>query len=203
MQDSPVPEYPTSPRDEAKRRLTLNRVILILVGVVLLLLLVLLAAAVVPRWWAQRVGSMVDGRMLVGTGLGLGIGMVFTAAPLVFLGIAARHLRSIGKALSAVVVGLLLAVPNLITLAIVLGTGNAAHAGQRILDVDGPGFRGASLVGAVIGAAFAFWVIYLMWSRRRRGRELARLTAAEKARQADAAMPRLPGDSAAQPPRGE
>ncbi len=187
MQDSPVPEYPNHPQPATRRTLTANRVILILVGLILAVLLVLLAGAVVPRWWAQRIGSMVDGRMLVGSGLGLGVGMVFTAAPLVFFGVAARHLRSIGKALSALVVGLLLALPNLITLAIVLGTGNAAHAGERVLDVEAPGFRGGSLVGAIVGALLAFWVIYLMWSRRRRGRDLARLTAAEKARTAESA----------------
>ncbi len=178
--DPTFPDHGPVPPEETRRRLTLNRVVLIVAGIVLLVLLALLAAAVVPRWWAQRIGAMADGRMLVGTGLGLGIGMLFTAAPLVFLGVAARHLRSIGKALSALVVGLLLALPNLITLAIVMGTGNAAHAGQRILDVEGPGFRGASLIGAIVGAILAVWIIYLMWSRRRRGRELDRLTAAER-----------------------
>ena len=162
---------PPPPREEPReerRRITLNRVILILVGIAVLVVLFLLAAAVVPRWWAQRVGTMIDGRLLVGSGIGLVFGMVFTATPLVFLGIAMRHLRSIGRALSALFVGLLLALPNLVTLAIVLGTGSAAHAGQRILDVDGPGYRGGTAIGAVIGAVLAFWIIYLMWSRRRR-----------------------------------
>lgn len=172
----PPREEATEPREE-RRRITLNRVILILVGLAVLVVLFLLAAAVVPRWWAQRVGTMIDGRLLVGSGIGLVFGMVFTATPLVFLGIATRHLRSIGRALSALFVGLLLALPNLVTLAIVLGTGNAAHAGQRILDVDGPGYRGGTAIGAVIGAVLAFWIIYLMWSRRRRGRELDRLHA--------------------------
>lgn len=170
-QPSPVPAPP--PAEPTRRKASSHWVILILVGAAVLVLLMILAG-VVPRWWAQRIGSMVDGRMLVGTGLGLGTGLLFTAAPLVFFGVAARYLNSIRKALTALVVGLLLALPNLITLAIVMGTGNAAHAGQRILDVDGPGFRGASLVGAIMGGLFAAWIIYLMWSRRRRGRELTR-----------------------------
>lgn len=179
MPDTPPPPDSTIAGEQTRRKLTLNRVILIVVGIVLLVLLALLAAAVVPRWWAQRVGTMIDGRLLVGSSLGVVIGIVFTAAPLVFLGVAARRLRSIGKALSALVVGPVLALPNLITLAIVLGTGNAAHAAQRILDVDGPGFRGGSLVGALVGAALAGWIVYLMWSRRRRGDQLARMTAAK------------------------
>lgn len=179
------PNAPTDHVVEERRRLSLNRVIVIVVAVVVLVLLGLLAAAVVPRWWAQRVGGMVDGRLMVGSVLGLVTGVLFTAAPLVFFGIAGRHLRSIGKAVAAIVVGLLLATPNLVTLAIVMGTGSAAHAGQRILDVDAPGFRGGSLIGALLGAAVAAWVIYLMWSRRRRGRDLARLSAAKKARERD------------------
>ncbi|HHU09227.1 MAG TPA: hypothetical protein GXZ60_04330 [Intrasporangiaceae bacterium] len=182
MPDSPADHQPA----ERSGRVSANKVILVLVAIIVLLLLGLLAAAVVPRWWAQRVGTMVDGRLMVGGALGIVFGMVFTAAPIVFFGVAGRHLRSIGKALTALVVGLLLATPNLVTLAIVLGTGNAAHAGQRILDVDGPGFRGGTAVGAVIGAVLAIWIVYLMWSRRRRGRRLAELSAAEKAREEQA-----------------
>lgn len=178
MPDSPGDAQPTA----RGGKLSVNKVILVLVAIIVLALLGLLAAAVVPRWWAQRVGTMVDGRLMVGSALGLVTGLVFTAAPIVFFGVAGRHLRSIGKALSALIVGLLLATPNLVTLAIVLGTGNAAHAGQRILDVDGPGFRGGSAIGAALGAILAFWIVYLMWSRRRRGRRLAELTAAEKVR---------------------
>lgn len=159
----------------AGRGVSANRVILIVVGVVVLILLALLAVAVVPRWWAQRIGDVADGRLLVGGSMGLVTGMVFTAAPLVFFGVAGRHLRSIGKALAALTIGLLLALPNLITLAVVLGTGSAAHAGERILDVNGPGFRGGSLIGALLGALFGGWIVYLMWSRRRRGRRLAEM----------------------------
>ncbi|MCA1781342.1 MAG: hypothetical protein ABR500_01990 [Dermatophilaceae bacterium] len=157
---------------EGGRRVTVNRVILTVVGIVALVLLALLAASVLPRWWAQRMGTMVDGRLLVGGLLGIVMGMVFTTAPLVFFGVAARHLRSIGKAVSALLFGIALALPNLMTLAIVLGAGSAAHAGQRIFDVDGPGFRGGSLIGAILGAVFGAWIVYLMWSRRRRGRRL-------------------------------
>lgn len=174
----PSPDRQTEPPEqdqhqaEGRRRVTVNRVILTVVGVVAIILLVLLAASVLPRWWAQRMGTMIDGRLLVGGALGIVMGMVFTTAPLVFFGVAARHLRSIGKAVSALLFGIALALPNLMTLAIVLGTGSAAHAGQRIFDVDGPGFRGGSLIGALLGAVFGFWIIYLMWSRRRRGRRL-------------------------------
>jgi uncharacterized membrane protein YccC len=66
----------------------------------------------------------------------------------------------------------------------VVGNGSAAHAGQRIMDVDAPAFRGATLVGAIIGAALAVLVIYAMASRRKRNAELKELRARERERQA-------------------
>ena len=67
---------------------------------------------------------------------------------------------------------IVLAGPNLLTLGIVIGSGKAAHAGERTLDVDGPGFRGATLAGA-IGAAFAVAAVeYLLASRRWTRRKL-------------------------------
>jgi len=185
MPDTPAP----APRADnttvgPEDRVSLNRLILICIAVIAAILLAVLVIAVGPRWWAQRVGNMVDGRLFMGSVIGIVFGMVFTIAPLVLLAVAARHLRTIKKAVAALVVGLLLALPNIATLAIVVGTGSAAHAGERILDVDGPGFRGGSLVGAIIGSVLAAWIIYLMWSRRRRGDELARLSAEEKSRKA-------------------
>ncbi len=52
------------------------------------------------------------------------------------------------------------------TLGIVLGTGNAAHAGERILDVEAPAFRGATLAGALIALGMIGFVAFLMMSRR-------------------------------------
>ena len=183
-QDTAPDHNPAVEPSEESRKLSLNRVILGFVAILVFIVLVLIAAAVVPRWYAQRVGTMIDGRLMVGSALGLVFGGLFTALPLIFFGVAGRHLRSIGRAIGALLVGLLLALPNLITLAIVMGTGNAAHAGQRILDVDGPGFRGGTAIGAIIGALFGLWIVYLMWSRRRRGRELARFESESKAAKA-------------------
>jgi hypothetical protein len=66
----------------------------------------------------------------------------------------------------------LLALPNLFTLGIVFGPGNAAHAGDRTLDVEAPGFRGASLAGALLAVAAIGFVWYLLSSRRRARTEL-------------------------------
>jgi hypothetical protein len=135
-----------------------------LVGFVLLTLLI--GAATIPRWWAQQVGGQVDGSITTGVLVGLFYGFVFTALPLLVLALVLRLRRTWRWIAFGVAVALVLAIPNLMTLGIVLGTGNAAHAGERILDVEAPAFRGASLAGALLAAAMAVFVGYLLLTRR-------------------------------------
>ena len=144
-----------------KRRLVLAAVV-----VVGGLLLGLVASATIPRWWAQRVGDQVDGSIVAGTLLGLFYGFLFTLLPLLVLGAAIRFRRTWRAVVMGAAFATLLAIPNLLTLGIVLGTGNAAHAGDRILDVEAPAFRGASLAGALAAAGLAGFVWYLIRSRR-------------------------------------
>jgi MFS family permease len=144
------------------------------VAIVGAFVLYLVGAAVIPRWWARRVGNVVDGRLSTGAAGGMFFGVLFTALPLLALW-AAWRLRRRALALWFVLLAIVLAIPNLMTLTIVLGGGSAAHAGERILDVDGPGFRGGSLVGAVLGAALIGLVVYLAASRRSSRRRAARL----------------------------
>jgi hypothetical protein len=135
--------------------------------VVVIVLTVLVASATVPRWWSQRVGDQVDGSITQGTTLGLVYGFVFTFLPILAIVLILRWRRTWKTLLVALALGLLLALPNLMTLSIVLGTGNAAHAGDRTLDVEAPAFRGASLVGAIVAAGLIAFAVYLVWSRDR------------------------------------
>jgi glucan phosphoethanolaminetransferase (alkaline phosphatase superfamily) len=140
--------------------------------VVLVLLGGLVASATVPRWWAHRVGDQVDGSITQGILVGLFYGFLFTLLPLTILAAVLLWRRRVKWLVAALVVALVAAAPNLMTLGIVLGNGNASHAGDRILDVEAPAFRGASLAGALAGAALVLFVSYLVVSRRRaRSRE--------------------------------
>jgi uncharacterized protein (DUF2062 family) len=56
----------------------------------------------------------------------------------------------------------------------VVGSGSAAHAGDRVLDVEAPAFRGGSLVGAVVAVLLVFLMVYLVVSRRRADRNTRR-----------------------------
>lgn len=134
-----------------------------------------IGAAFVPRWWAQRVGDQVGGSIPAGITLGLVYGFLFTVLPLLLVVWAARRRRGWRAYLAFAAGALVLALPNLFTLGIVVGAGNAAHAGERTLDVEAPGFRGGTLAGAVLAALLVGAIAYLLASRRRARDELARL----------------------------
>jgi len=147
------------------------------IGIVVLVVFAFLAAAFVPRWWSHLVGRQVDGSMTVGWALGLFYGFVFTLVPL----LVARwgfHKRRPWKTWAAfAVAAVLVAAPNLMTLGIVIGTGGAAHAAERTLDVEAPGFRISSLTGVIVAVVALAALQYLLFSRHRARERLARLRA--------------------------
>ena len=144
-----------------------RRALWLVVAVVVLLVAGLIASATVPRWWAHRVGDQVDGSITQGTLLGLFYGFVFTFLPVVVLVLVLRWRRTTRAVVLAVVLAVLLAIPNLMTLGIVIGRGNAAHAGDRVLDVEAPAFRGGTLAGTILAVLLVGFVAYLLVSRRR------------------------------------
>ncbi|WP_228000806.1 permease [Nocardia australiensis] len=138
-----------------------------------LVIVYFILAAFIPRWWAQRVASMVHGSFGKGIGWGLFYGGLLTVIPLFLLLLAAlTWRRKAGKVIAgaAGALAVLIAIPNLMTLSIVLGDNSAAHAGQRILDVDAPAFRGAALVGAITAAIVFLFALALVarrgWRRK-------------------------------------
>jgi len=152
-------------------RMWLRRFVIAVLGAAVLIVLVFLGAAFLPRWWAHRLAHQVNGGMTTGIILGLFYGFVFTVIPLFVAFRAFRKRRRWRMWAGLGVLALLLASPNLLTLGIVIGSGKAAHAGERTLDVDAPGFRGATLAGAIV-AFLAFLAIeYLFlsrsWTRRK------------------------------------
>jgi hypothetical protein len=134
-----------------------------------------IGAAFIPRWWSQRIGDQVNGSIPAGITLGLVYGFLFTVLPLLVMAWAVRKRRTWKTWLVFFAAAVFLALPNLFTLGIVLGRGNAAHAGDRTLDVEAPGFRGGSLAGAILAALCILAVWWLVRSRRHARREADRL----------------------------
>ena len=140
-----------------------------------IVLAVLLGAAFVPRWWSHRIADQAQGNFTAGVSLGLFYGFVFTLAPLLVLRFAFRRRREVQTWGIWTIVALVLALPNLFTLGIVLGSGDAAHAGERTLDVEAPGFRNATLAGAALALLGILALEYLLAGRRRSRRRLEEL----------------------------
>lgn len=152
----------------------------IIIGVIVMAALAIayfVGAAVVPRWWAQRIGNVVDGSLVAGNMLGFAIGFAFTLLPIFVLSLGWKFKKSFKRAVVFLVGALVAAAPNLMTLGIVIGSGSAAHAGERILDVDGPGFRGGSLVGVIAAVFVGLALVWLVGSRRRNKNKAAQLKA--------------------------
>lgn len=128
-----------------------------------------------PRWWAQRVADQVGGSFTKGTLWGLFYGFVFTFIPLLLIFQIRRRFFNWTWRFVVVVIGLLLAAPNWLTLSVVAGNSKASHAGERIFDVDAPNFRAGTLVGVAVGVAAAValsMVGIVMKSRKNQVRKL-------------------------------
>jgi ATP/ADP translocase len=158
-----------------------TKLIFAVVVLALAALAYLFAVTIVPRWWAQRVGDQVDGTISKGVAWGLFYGVVFTFVPLL---VARQAVRKVGwtMRIAFLVAAAVLALPNLLTLGVVIGSGSAAHAAERVLDVEAPAFRAWTLIGAIASALLAGGAFTLMAAGRRNRHKLKELEAERKAR---------------------
>jgi hypothetical protein len=175
---------PAAPRGLGRRG---PRPLTVLVVVALAVVALVAGSAFLPRWWSHRIADQARGSFTSGIGLGLFYGFAFTLLALVVLWFGVRRITSWKGRLILLAVALLVASPNLLTLGIVLGPGGAAHAGERTLDVEAPGFRASSLIGAIVAVLVVFAVGLLLRSRRRSKEDAALLrTELEAARRSPA-----------------
>ena len=152
-----------------------KRIVLALVLLVLAYVGFRISAAFFPRWWAHRVGDQVGDSLTKGTLWGLFYGFVFTVVPLLLLFQIRRRFFSWTWRIVVVVVALLLAAPNWLTLSVVAGNSKAAHAGERIFDVEAPGFRAGTLSGVIAGAVLALVITGTSMQMKHRKNEVKRL----------------------------
>ena len=173
----PAPATGTSPAPRTfgeRVNAVMKKLVIAIIAVAVVVIAYFILEAFLPRWWAGQIGHRVNGSFSSGIGIGLLLGIVCTFVPIVLIAWAVR-LGSWWKRIPAIicaVLGVVVAIPNLLTLAVVVGRGNGSHAGQRIFDVQAPGFRAATLWGAVGGALVAFVLIFFSWRYRKRGRQL-------------------------------
>lgn len=147
-----------------------RRGVLLLVAVVVVLIGYQAVSSFMPRWWAQRVGAQADGRFTAGVLWGLFYGFTFTFIPLLLLFQVRRKFLNWKAKVVVALLAFVLAAPNWLTLAVVAANSNAAHAGERIFDVEAPGFRRASAMGVGVGGVLAIALsgTSIAMSRKRR-----------------------------------
>jgi uncharacterized membrane protein (DUF485 family) len=134
-----------------------------------------ISAAFFPRWWAHRVGDQVDDSVTKGTLWGLFYGFVFTFIPVLLLFQVRRRFFNWTWRIVVAVIALLLAAPNWLTLSVVAGNSKAAHAGERIFDVEAPGFRAGTLIGVIAGAVLVLVITAMSMRMKHRANEVKRL----------------------------
>ncbi|MGO3325585.1 permease [Gordonia sp. (in: high G+C Gram-positive bacteria)] len=153
---------------------TKNKVILGIGTVIIVVIAYFILQRLLPDWWGTRMGTRIDRSLTSGTLWGLFYGILGSAVPLM-LGLLAVF--SIGKTSKNVgswlmgIVALLLLIPNLLTLAVTIGGGQGAKAGRLQLDLLGPGFRGATLIGVIVGIVIGVAVDFYLLGRRRAKRK--------------------------------
>lgn len=165
---------PVKPTAAERANSVVKKVVIGLVIAALLVVTYFILEAFLPRWWAGRIGQRVEGSFSRGIGTGLVLGIVCTFLPVLFFTLAfvnRSRMKNVPTIMFAVL-GVVLAIPNLLTLTVVAGGGNGAHAGERIFDVEAPGFRAATAWGVIIGVVLAIGVGYFIWRYQRRGRQL-------------------------------
>lgn len=144
-----------------------------------------IAVSFLPRWWSHVVGDISDGKFRWGVWWGLFFGFLFTLVPLFVARLAWRRGLTWRARGWWMLSALVLAGPNLMTLGIVTGTGGGAHAGERTLDTEAPGFRGATLSGVLVAAAVAVGIQVFLVRHGRQRKELSKLRVEDKLRKAN------------------
>ncbi|CAM3979586.1 hypothetical protein ACXYTP_20635 [Tsukamurella ocularis] len=167
--------------DAAKKWLKRAIVAAILIAVLIVAYFAL--AAYLPRKWADLLVGWVgtDGGTLKGTAFGLGIGFLCAGLPLLILWFAAKRASNHPKI--ATVIGLLaviVAVPNLMTLAVAIGTGSGASYARTKIDQNAAGFRWATLIGVIVGVVAAIALAILLEVQRRKRAKKKQRKAVEK-----------------------
>ena len=151
-----------------------RKFLFVAIAIAIAVVIYFILAAFLPRWWAEQIGSNVDGSMGRGIGSGLSIGFVCTFIPISMLVLAVSLRGRMKNLLSilCVVIGVVVAIPNLLTLSIHLGNNNAAQVGKQILNVRAPGFRASSAWGVVIAVVVAILLTIFVVMYQRRGKKL-------------------------------
>ncbi|ALV45508.1 hypothetical protein MB46_08395 [Arthrobacter alpinus] len=154
-----------------------------ILGVIIAVLLVvgyMVASVTVPLIWAKSIGNQIGNQLGNSIPLGMFYGFAFSFVP-VLVAWQAHH-RKLNKwvRVSLAILGVILTVPNLLTLGVLYGTTQTAADARSIWANSANWFGTWSQMFMVVGVICAVAVIVLgrMWMKR--GRKIREIKAAEK-----------------------
>lgn len=182
---TPIPDAgdsktPAGTHGRNKLPVWLFRTILGAIIAVVLVVGYLIASVTVPLYWAKSIGSQIGDQWGNSIPLGMFYGFVFSFVP-VLVAWQAHH-RKLNKwvRISLVVLGIILTIPNLLTLGVLFGTTQTAANARGIWANSANWFGTWSQIFMVVGVVCAVIVIILsrMWLRR--GRKIRAIKSAEK-----------------------
>ncbi|RAX50911.1 hypothetical protein DQ353_00490 [Arthrobacter sp. AQ5-05] len=164
-------------------------------ALVLLAIVYLVVRLFLPVWWATRIGNQMQGSITSGILLGLIYGFVFTFVPLLIVWQARYKKVSWPWKALIVLVAVLVAIPNLLTLSIYANSSSSAAKARTMIDTSATWFPSWSIGGAIAGLVLfvgiaAFWQLW-----HSRGKKMKAMKSDIKARgtaQATASNPELP-----------
>ena len=137
--------------------------------VIVLVLLGVLGSIVLPGWWAGLVTGWVQGVSSAGILIGLICGLAFTVIPASVIWLAVRSPWTWRTRLIVAASAAVLALPNVLTLVIDVGTTSSAVDARLDMVIGSPAFTGSTLVGAVVGlVGVVGGVLGWRWLRRSR-----------------------------------
>ena len=137
--------------------------------VIVLVLLGVLGSIVLPGWWAGLVTGWVQGVSSAGILIGLVCGLVFTVIPASVIWLAVRSSWSWRTRLIVAASAAVLALPNVLTLVIDVGTTASAVDARLDMVIGSPAFTGSTLVGVLLGlVGVVGGVLGWRWLRRSR-----------------------------------
>ena len=149
-------------------------------AVVVLVAGYLIASVTVPLMWANSIRDQIGGQLGNSIPLGMFYGFVFVFVPILIVWQARRKKFNKWVRVSFVVLGLLLTIPNLLTLGVLHGSSQSAIDARTIWANSANWFGTWSQVFMVVGVVCAVALIVLgrMWLRR--GRKIREIKAAQK-----------------------
>lgn len=187
MTDSATPAPPpglTEPASEApapgKKPVWLVRTIVGVAVAVVLVVGYIIGSVTIPLIWANSIRDQVGGQLGNSIPLGMFYGFVFTFIPVLIAWQAHRRKFNKWVRVGLVVVGLLLTIPNLLTLGVLYGSTQTSADARNIWANSANWFGTWAQIFMLAGVVCAVAVIVLgrMWLKR--GRKLHEIKAAQK-----------------------